>query len=103
MAPGSVATGSTDAVNGGQLATTNQAVATAQGTATTALALGNNSVQYGPGWTNVTFDAGGTATVLSNVAAGISPIDAVNIGQLNAGINSAVTQSNAYTDNRVAA
>ncbi|KQN29907.1 YadA-like family protein [Sphingomonas sp. Leaf38] len=103
VAPATLAAGSTDAVNGGQLYTTNQAVATAQGTADSALALGNNSVQYGPSRTNVTFNAGGQATVLSNVAAGVSTTDAVNVGQLNSGINSAVTQANAYTDGRIAA
>jgi autotransporter adhesin len=103
VAAGTVAAGSADAVNGGQLYTTNQAVATAQGTADTALSLGNNSVQYGPGRTNVTFNTGGAATVLSNVAAGVSTTDAVNVGQLNSGINSAVTQANSYTDGRIAA
>ncbi len=103
VAAAAVAAGSTDAVNGGQLFTTNQAVATAQGTANSALALGGNSVQYGPGRTNVTFNAGGAATVLSNVAAGVSTTDAVNVGQLNSGINSAVTQANSYTDGRIAA
>ncbi len=103
VAAGTVAAGSTQAVNGGQLYTTNQAVATAQGTADNALALGSNSVQYGPGRTNVTFNTGGAATVLSNVAAGVSTTDAVNVGQLNSGINSAVTQANSYTDGRIAA
>ncbi|WP_164913363.1 YadA-like family protein [Sphingomonas sp. UV9] len=103
VAAGMVAAGSTQAVNGGQLNTTNQAVATAQGTADSALALGSNSVQYGPSRTNVTFNAGGQATVLSNVAAGVSTTDAVNVGQLNSGINSAVTQANSYTDGRIAA
>ncbi|MEG8030714.1 hypothetical protein QP179_03495 [Sphingomonas aurantiaca] len=100
VAAGTLAAGSAEAVNGGQLYTTNQAVAAAQGTADTALALGGNSVQYGPSRTNVTFNAGGAATVLSNVAAGVSTTDAVNVGQLNSGINSAVTQANAYTDGR---
>ena len=103
VAAGTVAAGSSQAVNGGQLFATNQAVATAQGTADTALALGGNSVQYGPGRTNVTFNTGGAATVLSNVAAGVSTTDAVNVGQLNSGINSAVTQANSYTDGRIAA
>ncbi|MCP8891204.1 beta strand repeat-containing protein [Sphingomonas faeni] len=103
VAAAALAAGSTDAVNGGQLYTTNQAVATAQGTADSALALGSNSVQYSAGRTNVTFNAGGAATVLSNVAAGVSTTDAVNVGQLNSGINSAVTQANSYTDGRIAA
>jgi autotransporter adhesin len=103
VAAGTVAAGSTQAVNGAQLFAANQATAAAQGTADTALALGNNSVQYGPTRTNVTFNSGGAATVLSNVGAGTSATDAANVGQLNAGINSAVTQSNAYTDGRIAA
>ncbi len=103
VAAGTVAAGSADAVNGGQLYTTNQAVATAQGTANSALAIGNNSVQYGASRTNVTFNAGGAATVLSNVAAGVSTTDAVNVGQLNSSMNSAVTQANSYTDGRIAA
>lgn len=103
VAAGTLAAGSTQAVNGEQLYTTNQAVATAQGTADSALALGSNSVQYGASRTNVTFNAGGAATVLSNVAAGVSTTDAVNVGQLNSGINSAVTQANSYTDGRIAA
>ena len=103
VAAGTLAAGSTQAVNGGQLYTTNQAVATAQGTADSALAMGTNSVQYGPGRANVTFNANGTPTVLSNVAAGVSTTDAVNVGQLSSGVNSALTQANAYTDGRIAA
>ena len=57
--------------------------------------MANNSVQVGPGRAHVTFNAGGGATVLGNVAAGASITDAVNVGQLNSGINSAVTQANA--------
>jgi autotransporter adhesin len=103
VAPGAVAAGSTEAVNGGQLYSTTQAVATAQGTADAAMALGNNSVQYGAGRTSVTFNAGGTATVLSNVGAGVSPTDAANVGQLNAGLSSTLGSANAYTDGRIAA
>ena len=103
VAAGTVAAGSTEAVNGGQLYATNQAVAAAQGTADTAMALGANSVQYGPGRTNVTFNAGGTATVLSNVGAGVSASDAANVGQLNAGLSSTLGSANAYTDGRIAA
>jgi autotransporter adhesin len=46
VADGIIAAGSTDAVNGGQLLTTNQAVTAAQTTADNALAIANNSVQY---------------------------------------------------------
>jgi autotransporter adhesin len=108
VADGTVAPGSTEAVNGGQLASTNQAVTTAQTTANTALALGQNSVQYdNPGKTSVTLGSGGGGAAASapvavhNVAAGTSPTDAVNVAQLNTGINSAVTQAQNYTDMRL--
>ena len=103
VAAGTVAAGSTEAVNGGQLNATNQAVATAQTTANGALAMGTNSVQYSPGRGTVTFNDGGTATVLGNVGNGVSNTDAVNMGQMNAGMNTAVTQARAYTDGRIAA
>ncbi|WBO24363.1 YadA family autotransporter adhesin [Sphingomonas abietis] len=110
VADGTVAAGSTEAVNGGQLYTTNQAVTTAQTTANTALALGQNSVQYdNASHTDVTLGStGGDDTpsapvAVHNVAAGTSPTDAVNLAQLNSGINSAVTQANSYTDQRFAA
>jgi autotransporter adhesin len=101
---GVVAAGSTDAVNGGQLFLTNQAVATAQGTADNALAIANNSVQYDdPSHTSVTFNSGGPATALHNVAAGTASTDAVNVGQLDAAVEGAVTIANAYTDARISA
>jgi autotransporter adhesin len=106
ISAGSIAAGSTEAVNGGQLYTTNQAVTTAQTTANTALTLGQNSVQYdNASHTDVTLGNGGTGSAVSihNVAAGISPTDAVNVAQLNSGINSAVTQANTYTDQRIMA
>ena len=110
VADGTVAAGSTEAVNGGQLYTTNQAVTAAQTTANTALTLGQNSVQYdNASHTDVTLGSSGTGDApsapvsLHNVAAGLSPTDAVNVAQLNSGINSAVTQANAYTDQRIMA
>jgi autotransporter adhesin len=104
VADGVVAAGSTDAVNGGQLFVTNQAVATAQGTADSALAIANNSVQYDDAsHSSVTFNSGGPATTLHNVAAGTAGTDAVNVGQLDAAVDGAVTIANAYTDARIAA
>jgi autotransporter adhesin len=107
---GSVAAGSTEAVNGGQLYTTNQAVTNAQSTANTALTLGQNSVQYdNAGRTEVTLGRGANGDApsgpvsLHNVAPGISPTDAVNVAQLNSGLNNAISQSNAYTDQRIMA
>ena len=101
---GMIAAGSTDAVNGGQLFLTNQAVTAAQGTADEALATANNSVQYDdPSHTSVTFNSGGPVTSLHNVAAGTASTDAVNVGQLGAAVDGAVTMANAYTDARISA
>ncbi|MET0269622.1 MAG: YadA-like family protein [Sphingomonas sp.] len=105
VAPGTVAAGSTEAVNGGQLQATNQAVATAQTTAGAALVLGQNSVQYdNTTRRDITLGAGGAGPVaLHNVAPGTSATDAVNVAQLATGLGGAVSQSNAYTDQRLAA
>lgn len=112
VADGAIAASSTDAVNGGQLFATNQAVAGAQGTADTALAIANNSVQYDDSThTSVTLGPGNPPVVVHNVAAGVASTDAVNVGQLNTAIgnvtniaiNNAVTQANAYTDTRISA
>ncbi|WP_420496917.1 YadA-like family protein [Sphingomonas sediminicola] len=130
VAAGVVAAGSTDAVNGSQLAATNVAVQTAQttanqaqatatqaqttatqaqGTATQALVLANNSVQYDNAQrTSATLNPGGSATRFSNVATGTAATDAVNVAQLQAvasgavtsAVNTAVSQANAYTDAR---
>ena len=96
VAGGTVAAGSTQAVNGGQLFATNQV-------AQQAAALAGNSVQYDSSATSVTFNAGaGGAVTLRNVAAGVTATDAVNVGQLQTGLAGAVTQANSYTDQRLA-
>jgi autotransporter adhesin len=83
VAAGAVAANSVDAVNGGQLYATNQNVLAVQGTANSALALGQNALQYdNAGHTSATLNPGGAATSLHNVAAGVAPTDAVNVGQL---------------------
>ncbi len=93
VAAGRVAAGSTDAVNGGQLNATN---AVAQ----EAVALGRNSVQYDAGGRSVTFGPGTAPVRLGNVAPGVAPTDAVNVAQLQAGLQSAVAQSQAYLETR---
>lgn len=112
VAEGVIAAGSTDAVNGGQLFSTNQAVDAAQTTADNALAIANNSVQYDDSThTSVTLGPGNPPVTVHNVAAGVADTDAVNVGQLNTAIgnitniaiNNAVTQANAYTDARISA
>jgi autotransporter adhesin len=95
VADGNVAAGSKDAVNGGQLNTTNQNVTN----------LGDNirngaigPMQAVPGKTDqltlvapgATGAAPGNAQVLGNVADGKAPTDAANVGQLDALAGSAV-------------
>ncbi len=84
---GAVNATSTDAVNGSQLYAASVAA--------------QNSVQYDEGHTSVTFNPGGDAIQLHNVAAGTAPTDAVNVAQLNAGMNDAVARANSYTDSRI--
>jgi autotransporter adhesin len=82
VAGGTLAAGSTDAVNGGQLFATNQNVIVAQATADTALATANNGVQYSNGArTRVNLNNGGAAVTMSNLANGAvtaNSSDAVN-------------------------
>jgi len=105
VAAGTVSATSTEAVNGSQLFQTNQAVATAQTTADSALALGQNSLQYADqGQTRVVLGrSSGPAVTVSNVAAGVADTDAVNVLQLRESMNEAIQQSNTYTDMRLAA
>jgi len=89
VAPGQVAAGSTDAVNGGQLHQVQQVAA--------------NSVQYdNSSRTSVTFNPGGNAAVLHNVAAGVAPTDAVNVAQLNSGLRNTLSLAQLYTDQQIA-
>jgi len=104
VADGVIAAGSADAVNGGQLHATNLAVAAAQGTADDALALADNSVQYDDAsHMSVTLGNAGSPVTLSNVAAGVAGTDAVNVGQLDAAVDNALTLANNYTDSRIEA
>ena len=90
VANGVIAAGSTDAINGGQLFGLSFAVA--------------NAVTYdNSSRTSVTLNAGGPATIVQNVAAGVAATDAVNVAQLGGAVNGAVNVSNAYTDARVEA
>lgn len=82
VADGNLSDTSTDAVNGSQLYATNQDVAAnakAIGT------LNSMAVFYADAaHTQIVFGAAGTPVVLSNVAAGTAPTDAVNKAQLDA-------------------
>ncbi len=52
---------------------------------------------------SLTLNAGGTGpTTIRNLAAGVAPTDAVNVGQLNSGLGNTLSQANAYTDGRLA-
>ncbi len=104
VAAGTLSATSTDAVNGSQLYATNQTVVAVQATANTALALGQNSVQYdSASHTDITLGNAGDAPVsIHNVAAGLSPTDAVNVAQLNNGLSNTLAQANSYTDQRIA-
>ena len=91
VAPGLLSPTSTQAVNGAQLYATNQ--------------VANNSVQYDdPTHSSVTL--GGTTSLtpvkLHNVAAGTATTDAVNLGQLNTGLNNTLAAANNYTDQQIA-
>ncbi|MGO4777677.1 YadA-like family protein, partial [Lysobacter sp. 2RAB21] len=48
---------------------------------------------------DITLNNGGASVTIRNVHAGVSNTDAVNVQQLNEGVNRAITVSNTYTDN----
>jgi len=128
---GIVAPGSTDAVNGNQLAATNDVVLqnasdiadldTRVTDNTTAISnIVNNisgstvvAVQYADAATPTTANGGtvsddvtlvgiGDGPIgLHNVAAGTAETDATNVGQVNAGLQAAVAQAQSYTDLRI--
>nr|WP_281494676.1 YadA-like family protein [Qipengyuania sp. S6317L1] len=126
VADATLAAGSTDAVNGGQLFATNQAVAqnrtdidanTASITSLTSSIQGStvSAVQYSNP-DNPTVSNGGTITndvtlvganasapvALHNVADATSATDAVNLRQLQGGLGQVMADSIAYTDARFA-
>jgi autotransporter adhesin len=87
-------TETTDAVNVGQLDSVVQA-----STAGTVRYDTNTdgSIDYG----NITLGNGSGSTVIHNVGAGTAPTDAVNVGQLQSGMQQAVNWANAYTNQQV--
>ncbi|MGU8077093.1 YadA family autotransporter adhesin [Burkholderia pyrrocinia] len=102
VAAGALSATSTDAVNGGQLFATNQAVTNASTSVSNLSASitagtvglvqqvggapGNGAITVGAqtGGTSINFAGTDGARTLSGVAAGVSATDAVNVGQLNA-------------------
>lgn len=113
VAPGAVAAGSTDAVNGSQLAATNGRVTTIENNlaGSTVVAVqysnpGNPNVSNGGTVTNDVAFVGANAAApvaVHNVAAGTLATDAVNLGQVQSQLTSAMTTAQSYTDTRVAA
>lgn len=93
LAPGSLSSASTDAVNGAQLYATNQGV---QGNTQSIAGLSSSVSSFGQSLTTLqgsalqfngsAYDASqsGIAQRITNVAAGTGPTDAVNLAQLNA-------------------
>ena len=97
VAGGQVDAASTEAVNGGQLYAVGQ-------TAQAALTQAANSVQYDSTGSAVTLGSGGagaTPVALRNVAAGTAPSDAVNVAQLQSGMNNLLAEANSYVDGRL--
>ncbi|MHB1056962.1 MAG: YadA-like family protein [Rhodanobacter sp.] len=83
----------TDAVNVDQL---NAVTASTKGTVHYAT-RSDGSIDYG----DVTLGNGSGATSVHNVAAGVADSDAVNVGQLNGGVQQAVNWANSYTDHQI--
>lgn len=105
VAAGRVASDSADAVNGSQLAATNQKVDENTGAITTlqdGALLWDPAASGGAGAYSASHGGSGENRI-SNVASGSAPNDAVNVQQLNAGIVTAQNWAKDYTDRRFAA
>jgi autotransporter adhesin len=107
LAAGRIDANSTDAVNGSQLYATNQAI---EGLQTGVGGLVQNAVKYdtapGGGKANsITLEGAdpNAPVLISNVAAGVAPTDAVNVAQLNRAASTTLATANTYTDTRVGA
>ena len=87
-------TAATDAVNVAQL---DASVTSSQAGSVRYDSTGDGGIDYG----NVTLGHGGGPTVIHNVGAGTAAGDAVNLGQLQSGMNQAVNWANAYTDRQI--
>ena len=104
VASGTVASGSTDAVNGGQLAVTNARVASVEATANSAMASAQGAVQYDDSsHAAMTLGGGGAASPVAvrNVADGTAAHDAVNVSQLVSTADATLGQAETYTDAKV--
>ncbi|MGC1548917.1 MAG: ESPR-type extended signal peptide-containing protein [Rhodanobacter sp.] len=107
LAPGQIASGSTDAINGGQISDLRDQLQGQIGSLDGRVGAIESGIADGsiggpgtggPG-DGVGNDAGGNA--ISNVGTGVAPTDAANVGQVNALVQESIQAANAYTDNRV--
>ncbi|WP_158986779.1 YadA-like family protein [Lysobacter panacisoli] len=88
------------AIGQGASATHDNSVAIGTGSATTVGAqTGYNGAFVGPSSSTGEVNVGGRT--ITGVAPGTAGTDAANVNQLNAGVNHAIKQSNAYTDSRI--
>ncbi|UOV09228.1 YadA-like family protein [Pseudoxanthomonas sp. F37] len=88
------------ALGNGATASHGNSVALGAGSATTVGAQSNYNAAYvGDSTSTGEVNIGGRT--ISGVAAGTAGTDAVNVSQLNGGVNYAINQANAYTDNRL--
>ncbi|KAF1716096.1 YadA-like family protein, partial [Pseudoxanthomonas wuyuanensis] len=89
------------ALGSGSQATHVNSVAIGNGSATTVGAQTGYNAAY-VGSSNSTGEVNMGGRTITGVAPGIAGTDAVNVNQLNAGVNHAVNQANQYTDMRLA-
>ncbi|MGY0557428.1 YadA-like family protein [Lysobacter sp. A421] len=103
VAVGNQSTASADnstAVGTGAEATHGNSVALGAGSATTVGAQsGYNAAYVGNSTSAGEVNVGGRT--VSGVAAGVAGTDAVNVNQLNSGVDYAINQANSYTDSRI--
>ncbi|MGC1548918.1 MAG: YadA-like family protein, partial [Rhodanobacter sp.] len=103
LAPGQIASGSTDAINGGQISDLRDQLQSQIGNLDGRVGAIEDGIADGSigggGGGGVGNDAGGAP--ITNVGAGVAPTDAANLGQVNSLVQESLQAANAYTDNRV--
>jgi trimeric autotransporter adhesin len=99
VANGNIAVGSTDAVNGGQVAAIQDALQGQFDSLNDRVGSIEGS-QLTPPEKSVGNDAGGAP--ITNVGNGVADTDGANLGQVKAAQQQAINAANAYTDSRVA-
>jgi trimeric autotransporter adhesin len=95
VANGSIASGSMDAINGGQLSALNDQLQGQIGN------LSGRMDNISEGLGNVgNFDGNLDNQRITNLADGVAPTDAATVGQVKQAANNAVSTANAYTDSK---